>query len=143
LPNPNDARGQIGRVHYDSDRQREFRRTFERARFGANKGSRLERSYRRRQTAAACAIRERHHTGQVVMQGTTLIIRIIAAMFVLSTIVMGVVMVHVRDPAGLGQVGRDILVILEGMLDMGADQRHDTGSLGQQKEPQEHRTKTP
>src|SRR5215470_8725625 len=60
LPNPNDARGQIGRVHYDSDRQREFRRTFERARFGADKGSRLERSNRRRQTTPACAIRERH-----------------------------------------------------------------------------------
>jgi len=77
------------------------------------------------------------------MQGTTLIVRIIATMFVLSTIVMGVMMVHVSDPAGLGQVGRNILLILEGMLDMGADQRHDTGSLGQQKEPEEQRTKTP
>jgi len=79
----------------------------------------------------------------MVVQGTTLIVRIVAAVLVLSTIMMDVMMVDVSDPAGLGQVGRNVLLILEGVLDMDADQRHDTASLGQQKEPQERRTKTP
>jgi hypothetical protein len=56
---------------------------------------------------------------------------------------MDMVMVHVSDPAGLGHVGGNILVILEGVLDMGADQRHDTGDLGQQQQPEERRTETP
>jgi hypothetical protein len=61
----------------------------------------------------------------------------------LSTLVMNMMMVQVSDPAGLGHVGSNILVILEGVLDMGGDQRHDTGDLGQQKESQERRTETP
>ncbi len=64
-------------------------------------------------------------------------------MLVLSAIVMDVVMVDVSDPASLCQVGSNILLILEGVLDMGADQRHDSGGLGQQKKPQEPWTKTP
>jgi hypothetical protein len=67
----------------------------------------------------------------VVVQGTTLIVGIVAIVVVrVSTIVADVMMVHVRNPAGLGHVGSNILVILEGVLDMGSDQRHDTGDLG-------------
>ena len=77
------------------------------------------------------------------MQGTTLIVRVVATMFMPPTIVMGVMMMYVGDPAGLGQVGSNILLVLEGMLDMGADQRHNSRRLGQQKEPEEQRTKTP
>lgn len=47
-----------------------------------------------------------------------------------STIVADVMVVHVRNPAGLGHVGSNILVILEGVPNMGGDQRHDTGDLG-------------
>jgi hypothetical protein len=78
----------------------------------------------------------------VVVHGTALIVRIIAIVFVPSAIVMDVVMVDVSDPAGLSQVGGNILIILEGVLDMGADQRRHGGGLGQQKEPQEPWTKT-
>ena len=79
----------------------------------------------------------------MVVYGTTLIVRIIATMFVLSAIAMVVMMVDVSDPPGLGQVGSNILLVLDGVLDMGADQRRDGDSLGQQKERQEPWTKTP
>jgi len=78
----------------------------------------------------------------MVVQGTTLIVRIIATMFVLSPIVMVVMTVHVSDSACLGQVGSNILFGLEGVLNMNAGQRHDARRLGQQKEAQERRTKT-
>ena len=61
----------------------------------------------------------------------------------LSTLVMAMMMVHVSDPAALRHVRGNILVILEGVLDMGADQRRDTGDLGQQQEPEKQRTETP
>jgi len=64
-------------------------------------------------------------------------------MFVLSPIVVVVMMVHVSDPPGLRKVGSNVLLVLEGVLDMGADQRNNAGRLGQQKEPQEQRAKTP
>jgi hypothetical protein len=67
----------------------------------------------------------------VVVQATALIVGIAAIMLVrLSILVMDMMMVHVSDPAGLGHVGSNILVILEGVLDMGGDQRHHTGDLG-------------
>jgi hypothetical protein len=78
----------------------------------------------------------------VVVQGTALIVGIGAVMLVrLSTLVMDMMMVHVSDPAALRHVGSNILVILEGVLDMGGDHRRDTDDLGQQKEPEERRTK--
>jgi hypothetical protein len=55
------------------------------------------------------------------MQGATLIVRIIRTMFVLPAGVMGMVMVHVIDFAVLTEVGSDILLILESMLDMNGD----------------------
>jgi hypothetical protein len=42
-------------------------------------------------------------------------------------------MVHVIDLAALTEVGSNILVILQGMLDMGPDQRHDSNRLGHHK----------
>jgi hypothetical protein len=65
------------------------------------------------------------------MQGATLIARIVGTMFVSVAIVMGVVMVHVIDSAAIGQVGSDILLVLEGMLEMHADQRHNACRLGE------------
>jgi hypothetical protein len=79
----------------------------------------------------------------MVVHDTTLIVRIIATMFMLSAILMDVMMVDVSDPPGLSKVVGNILLVLEGVLDMGADQRHDSGGLGQQKEPQEPWTKPP
>jgi len=67
------------------------------------------------------------------MQGTTLITRIIGPVFVLSIRVMDMMMVHVIDSAALAKVGGDILLVLEGMLDMDADQRHYASCLGQYK----------
>jgi hypothetical protein len=78
----------------------------------------------------------------VVVQGTALIVGIAAIMLVRLSLVMDMMMVDVSDRAGLGHVGRNVLVILEGVLDMGGDQRHDTGDLSQQKEPEERRTET-
>jgi hypothetical protein len=77
----------------------------------------------------------------MVVQGTTLIAGITAAVLVL-TIMTRVMMVHVVA-ATFGQVSRNIPVALEGMLDVDADQRHHAGSLGPQKQPQEERTKAP
>jgi hypothetical protein len=90
----------------------------------------------------ACAAGDRDHTSQVVVQSTTLIGRIIGTMLVLS-IVMGMMMMHVFDAAAFIAVSSDILLVLEGMLDMGADQRHDARSLGEHKKPQEQRTDAP
>ena len=78
----------------------------------------------------------------MVVNGTTLIVRITATMF-MPPVVMDVMMMHVSNSAGLRQVGSNILLAFEGMLDVSADQRHNCGDLGQQKEPQEQRTKTP
>ena len=57
-------------------------------------------------------------------------------------IMTGVMMVHVIA-AACGEVSRNVPLALEGMLDMDADQRHNAGSLGPQKQPQEERTKAP
>jgi hypothetical protein len=142
LPNPGGARGQTGCARRNSDRQREFRWALGRSRFGADKRSWQRRSNRDCQAAAAYAGREREHASQVVVQGTALIVGIGAVVLVrLSTLVMDMMMVHVSDPAALRHVGSNILVILEGVLDMGGDHRHDTDDLGQQKEPKERRTK--
>lgn len=75
------------------------------------------------------------------MQGATLIFRIIGAMFMLATIVMGMMMVYMSDPAALTEVGSDVLLVLEGVLDMDADQWHDARGLGEHEEPQKQRTK--
>jgi hypothetical protein len=136
------ARGQSGQARRDSDRQREFRRTFRGAGFDAEKRSRRDCGDRYRQTTPAGAACDREHASQVMVHGTTLIVRIIATVFVLSGIVMDMMMVDVSDPSGLSKVGGNILFALEGVLDLGANQRRDTDDLGQQKEPKEQRTKT-
>jgi hypothetical protein len=89
----------------------------------------------------AWAARDCEHTSQVVMQGATLIVRIVGPMFVLATIVVGMMVVYVSDPTGLTEVGSNILLILEGMLDMDAGQRQDAHCLGEHKKPQEQRAK--
>jgi hypothetical protein len=137
------ARGQTGRARRNSDRQREFRWAFRRSGLGAGKRLWQRRSNRDCQAAAAYAGREREHASQVVVQGTALIAGIGAVMLMrLSTLVMDMVAVHVSDRAGLGHVGSNVLVILEGVLDMGGDQRRDTGDLGEQKEPEENGAET-
>jgi hypothetical protein len=78
----------------------------------------------------------------MVVQGTTLIAGITAAVLVL-TIMTGVMMVQVIAAATFGPVSSNIPFALEGMLDVDADQRHDAGSLGPQKQPQEERTQAP
>jgi hypothetical protein len=125
------ARGQIGRARRDSDRQREFRRTFQHAGVGAVKRARRRRDNRHRQTTVARIARNREHTSEVVVQGTTLIVRIIGTVLALSAVVMGVMMMHVLNVAAIGQVGSNILLVLECMLEMDADQRHDAADLGQ------------
>ena len=46
------------------------------------------------------------------MQGTTLVVRITGAMLVLCAVVVGMMMVHVIDPAAIAQVGSDVLFVL-------------------------------
>ena len=77
----------------------------------------------------------------MVVQRTALIAGVTAAVLVL-TIMTGVMMVRVIA-AALGQVSRNIPFALEGMLDVDADQWHNAGSLGPQKQPQEERTQGP
>jgi hypothetical protein len=79
----------------------------------------------------------------MVVQGATLVIRIIRAVFMLSTSLMSMMMVRMIDFAAATNVGSDILLVFESMLYMNSDQRHDPRSLDAQKEPQEQRTKTP
>jgi hypothetical protein len=123
------ARGQTGRARY-SDRQRKFWRTFQRDGIGANERAQRHCNDRRCQIALVGAARNREHTSQVVVQGTALIVRIIGTVLVLFAILMGVMMMHVPDPAALGRVGSNILLVLECILDMDADQWHDTRRLG-------------
>jgi hypothetical protein len=122
-----------------SDRQREFWRTFWCA--GINTDKRAQRSFdeRHRQAALARAARDRDHTSQVVMQCTTLIIRIIGPVLVLSVTTMGMMMVHMIDFAALTEVDSHIPLILEGVLQVDADQRDNAGRLGQYKKSQEQR----
>jgi hypothetical protein len=91
-------------------------------------------------TCKAC---NRNHTSQVVMQGATLIVWIIGTMLVRSAIVAGMMMVDVIDAAALAQVGSNILLGLQNMLNVRADQRHNARDLGQHEERQEERTKAP
>jgi hypothetical protein len=78
----------------------------------------------------------------MVVQGTALIAGIAAAVLVL-TVMTGVMVVRVIAAATLGEVSRSIPLALEGVLDVDADQWHDAGSLGPQKQPQEDRTDAP
>jgi hypothetical protein len=78
----------------------------------------------------------------MVVQGTALIAGIAAAVLVL-TVMTGVMVVRVIAAATFGEVSRNIPFALEGMLDVDADQWHDAGSLGPQKQPQEDRTDAP
>jgi hypothetical protein len=71
----------------------------------------------------------------MVVQGATLIIWIGAAVFVPTTVVVGVMMVDVTDLSAFGEVGNNVLLALEGMLNMYADQWHDAHHLGQQEKP--------
>jgi hypothetical protein len=79
----------------------------------------------------------------VVVQGATLVIRITGTMLMLSTMVSKMMIVDVTHPAALAEVGSNILLVLQRMLDVDADQRHDAGSLGQHEEPQQQGTKAP
>jgi hypothetical protein len=67
----------------------------------------------------------------VVVQGATLIIWIGAAVFVLGTVMMGVMMVYVTDPTAFSKVGGNVLSVLNGMLNMYADRRHNARRLGE------------
>jgi hypothetical protein len=78
----------------------------------------------------------------MVVQGTTLVIRIARAMLVLAAITMGVMMMHVMDSTAFSEIGSNVLLVLEGMLNMGADQRNNGNCLGQQNEPEEKWTKS-
>jgi hypothetical protein len=111
----------VSRAPCDSDGQREFRWTFQCA--GISAGERAPRGHDDGQRCATltCDNLNRNHTGQVVMQGATLIVWIIGTMLVLSAIVAGMMMVDVIDAAALAQVGSNILPGLQGMLNMGAD----------------------
>ena len=79
----------------------------------------------------------------MVVQGTTLVIRIAGAVFMLAAVTMGVMMMHMMHPAALRTVGSDVLRVLEEMLNLGADQRNNGHHLGQQNKPEEKRTELP
>jgi hypothetical protein len=66
-----------------------------------------------------------------VVQGTTLVIRIGGTVFVLRAVTMRVMVVHVSNPAPVSKVGSDVLLGLDGMLNVHAHQRHNAGGLGQ------------
>jgi hypothetical protein len=57
----------------------------------------------------------------MVVQSTTLIIRIGGAVVVLAIIMMGMMMVHVSNPAAFSEVGGNVLLVIECMLNMYAD----------------------
>jgi hypothetical protein len=131
----------VSRASCDSDGQREFRWTFQCAGVGA--GERAPRGHDdgQRRATLTCHNGDRNHTSQVVMQRATLIVWIIGTMLVLSVLVAGMMMVDVIDAAALAQVGSNILLGLQGMLNVSADQWHDARGLGQHEERQEERTK--
>jgi hypothetical protein len=64
-------------------------------------------------------------------------------MLMLSAIVSKMMIVDVAHPAALAEVGSDILLVLQRMLDMDADQRDDAGGVGQHEEPQQQGTEAP
>ena len=66
-----------------------------------------------------------------MVQGATLIVQIGGAVFVLASIMVRVMVVHVIDPTTFGKVSRNVLLVLDGMLDIYADQRHNAHCLGQ------------
>jgi hypothetical protein len=115
------VRDQIGRAQSDSDRQREFWRTFQWAGIGADKRRQWHRDDGHRQATMACAFCDQDNASQVMVQGATLIVRISGAMLVLSAVVMSVMMVHMIDFAARTEIDSNILLILEGMLDMDGD----------------------
>jgi hypothetical protein len=67
----------------------------------------------------------------MVVQRAALIAWITGTVFMLATIMMGVVMVHVIDATAFSEIGSNILLVLHDMLNMYADQRHNAHSLGQ------------
>jgi hypothetical protein len=111
----------VSRAPYDSDGQREFRWTFQCAGIGASERAPRGRDDGQRRATPTCQNRNRNHARQVVMQGATLIVGITGTMLVLSAIVAGMMMVNVIDAAALAQIGSNILLGLQGVLNMGAD----------------------
>ena len=69
------------------------------------------------------------------MQGAALIIGICGSIVMVATALMGVVEGVIRG-ARAGDFGDDVLLDRDDMLEMHGDQRHSTGNLGNQEQPQ-------
>jgi len=72
-----------------------------------------------------------------MMQGAELIVGIDGAMVVIlvATAAVRMVVVGMHGDAGPIDVVREVLFACHDMLDMDADQRHDTGERGNQEQP--------
>jgi hypothetical protein len=85
----------------------------------------------------------RRNACQVMVQGAALIVGIVCAMIVSAAFTADVRMMSVMVDAGdaiCGKIVGNVLLAREYMLKMSADQRHDSGDLGNKKQPQQPRT---
>jgi hypothetical protein len=135
VSNPNGARGQDLPAQHDSDGRRELWRAFEQARIGGHECARSQRNDRRYWQAVPVrtgCMRQNAH--EVMMQGAALIVGICGSIFRVVGALVGVVESVIND-ARAGNVGHDVLLDSDDMLEMHGDQRHYTGNLGDQKQP--------
>jgi hypothetical protein len=135
VSNPNRARGQDLPAQHDSDGRRELWRAFEQPRIGGHKCTGLQRNDRRYWKAVPIRTGcRRENAHEVMMQGATLIVGICASIFMVATALVGV-MESVINNVRAGNVGHDVLLDRDDMLEMHDGQRHYTGNLGNQKQP--------
>jgi hypothetical protein len=78
----------------------------------------------------------RQNSREVMMQGAALIVGICGSVLLVAPALVGVVE-GVISVGGPGDVGHNVLLGRDDMLEMLGDQRHDTGDLGNQKQPEE------
>jgi hypothetical protein len=81
--------------------------------------------------------RQRQHTSQVMVDRTTLISDIDAAVVMTVVILILMMRMGVIDGAGCCQIIRNVVFSLDIVPKVRDEQRHDRGTLGHQKETQE------
>jgi hypothetical protein len=80
------------------------------------------------------------HACKVVMQCAALIAGIGGIMLMLAIVGVEMMMMIVSDTTGCDEIGRNVLLDREDVLEMQADERHYAGRLGKEEEPDQPRS---
>jgi hypothetical protein len=123
------------RMQSDLDEGGEFRWAFQQTRIGGCQRVQSNCDDVRAQRLCCIFDRDRQHARQMVMQRAALVTGVGGIVLMLAVARMNMVVMIMRDATSFGGVRGNILLLGEGMFEMQADERHDTGCLGYKEEP--------